>query len=239
MSHSFPLRRGRSVQRRHLHRYHSGVAPQAAAPGCSQIGSPAPIPTGRALPRVRDGHLADATAFQRICNTGSRPWSRHLDTVLAESADEPSITGEEMNTDQLHMPRRRRHMSATLFGTAAIALAVGGLAQAAVSHAEWDIAAYDECLKTASTVTCCAFSGGDWDDKGPHGKCVAPAATAQTWPQNWWEVGPAAQQGTATPAQTTPQPPAAPPVVVGDTQWSAAPQPPAAPPPVVRDHRQR
>jgi hypothetical protein len=145
-----------------------------------------------------------------------------------------------MNTPQLRMPKRRKHMSATLFGTAAIALAIGGLAQPAVSHAEWDIGAYDECLKTASSVTCCAFSGGEWDDRGPHGKCVAPAATAQTWPQQWWEVGNAPQQAaTDIPIQTEPQTPAAPPPVVGDTQWSAAPQSPAAPPPVVRDHRQR
>ena len=46
-----------------------------------------------------------------------------------------------MNTYPLGMPKRRKHMPATLFGTAAIALAVGGLAQPAVSQAEavWDI----------------------------------------------------------------------------------------------------
>ena len=51
----------------------------------------------------------------------------------------------------------------------------------------------------------------------------------------WKQFGQAPQQGTATPAQTAPQPPAAPPPLPSST----APQPPAAPPPVVRDHRQR
>jgi hypothetical protein len=134
-----------------------------------------------------------------------------------------------MNTEQLQMPRRRKYMSATLLGAAAIAFAIGGLTPPVVSQAEavWDVGAYDSCVKAAKKrfdasgdvqrysdeiIFCCQSSGGQWTwSQG----CTAPPATAQTWPQNRWEVG-QAPAGTATQAPTAPQTPAGPPPVVGD-----------------------
>jgi len=92
----------------------------------------------------------------------------------------------------------RKHISATLLGAAAIALAVGGLIQPAVSHAEpvWDIGEFDSCTKAAEqrfgsgqtnsaqyddeVRFCCARSGGEWSQTQG---CTAPPATFQTKPQ--------------------------------------------------------
>jgi hypothetical protein len=116
----------------------------------------------------------------------------------------------------LRRPKRRKHSSATMFGTAAIALAIGGLAGPAVAHAEWNIEEYDACLKNASALFCCVASGGEWNiDKY---KCEAPAASQTT--QNSGGVGtgtaaqtpndsqePVGQAPVATPAQTPPRNP--------------------------------
>ena len=92
----------------------------------------------------------------------------------------------------------RKHMSNTIFGAAGIAMAVGGLVQPAVSHAEkvWDIGSYDSCAQAAdnrfmagktnlATYTdeirfCCDKSGGEWSQTQG---CTAPPATFQTEPQ--------------------------------------------------------
>ena len=77
----------------------------------------------------------------------------------------------------------RKHMSATIFAAAAFAMAVGAIAGPAVSQArEWDIGAYDNCMKnsTRPMVECCIISGGDFDSKG---ECGAPPAKVQTAPQ--------------------------------------------------------
>lgn len=94
-------------------------------------------------------------------------------------------------------PRWHKQISAGIFGTAAIAMAVGGIATPAVSHAEkvWDIGSFDRCVKSAEDryITgatdnatyadeikfCCIRSGGEWT--AAQG-CTAPAATAQAWP---------------------------------------------------------
>jgi hypothetical protein len=97
-----------------------------------------------------------------------------------------------MNT--LQIPKWRKHMSVTVFGAAAIALATGGLVEPAVSHAVWDIGAFDSCTKAAEKrfITgqtnssqlsdeirfCCDRSGGEWSQTQG---CTAPAA-AQTDP---------------------------------------------------------
>jgi hypothetical protein len=139
-----------------------------------------------------------------------------------------------MSTYQLPMPKRRKYLSATVFGTAAITLAVGGLAQPAVTHAEavWDIGAYDSCVKAANKrfegsktnydtwqdelKFCCQMSGGElspnvWSPSN----CTAPPMTAQSAPQTRWDVGWAPQPAPATQAPNAPQPPAAPPTDMG------------------------
>ena len=88
-----------------------------------------------------------------------------------------------MNAYQLHAPKRRRHISATIFGAAMLALAVSGLVQPAVSQADrsWDIGVYDDCIQSGMTIqTCCVLSDGDYDPEAR--TCYAPPATAQTWP---------------------------------------------------------
>ncbi len=94
--------------------------------------------------------------------------------------------------------RWRKHTSVTLFAAAAIAMAAGGLAHPAVSHAEkvWDVGKFDNCVKAAEkrfgsgqtdtqTYTdevrfCCETSGGEWSQTQG---CTAPPATFQTQPQ--------------------------------------------------------
>ncbi|MGE5694159.1 MAG: hypothetical protein ACM4D3_02690 [Candidatus Sericytochromatia bacterium] len=82
----------------------------------------------------------------------------------------------------------------SIFGAATIAMAVGGLAEPAVSQAVWDIGAYDSCEKAAhdrwirenrtnqqlrdDLRFCCDRSGGEWSQTQD---CTAPAA-AQTDP---------------------------------------------------------
>jgi hypothetical protein len=116
-----------------------------------------------------------------------------------------------VNTHQLRMPKRRKHLWAILFGMAAIALAIGGLAQPAVSHAEavWDIGAYDSCARAADNRLlqtldygrhadeirfCCDRSGGQWSQAQG---CTAPPITAPP-PQSPGEVIQAPGTGTAT-----------------------------------------
>jgi hypothetical protein len=86
--------------------------------------------------------------------------------------------------NQLQLPKWRKHMPVTIFGAAAIAMAVGGLVEPAVAQAVWDVGAYDSCAwavelrfvagKTnAATLAdeyrfCCERSGGEWSqNKGP------------------------------------------------------------------------
>lgn len=109
-----------------------------------------------------------------------------------------------MNTYQLHLPMRRKHLSATVFGAAAITLAVGGLAQPAVSQAAWDIEKYDKCMQEGkdSDIGCCLDSGGEVEG-WPEAKCVAPL-TAQTPPQSPGELNQV--PGTGTFGQTEPAP---------------------------------
>ena len=92
------------------------------------------------------------------------------------------------------MPKWRKHMSITVFGAAAVALAAGGLIEPAVSHAVWDIGAFDSCTSAADARYvagktnnaqwqdevrfCCDRSGGEWSQTQG---CTAPAA-AQTDP---------------------------------------------------------
>lgn len=96
-------------------------------------------------------------------------------------------------------PKGRKHISATIFAAAGIALAAGGLVQPAVSHAEkiWDIGSYDRCVRTADdrylsgqtdSAThsdeikfCCNRSGGEWSQTQG---CTAPApVNAQGTPE--------------------------------------------------------
>ncbi|MBY0287601.1 MAG: hypothetical protein K2X52_10665 [Mycobacteriaceae bacterium] len=104
-----------------------------------------------------------------------------------------------------------------VFGPAAVALSVGVLVPPAVSQArdQWDIGAYDRCLKAAEDrlfatddvqryyderVFCCQMSGGVWSGDKSSGKCEAPPATAQSWPQAPWEAN-RTQPETAAPGQ--------------------------------------
>ncbi|KUH74154.1 hypothetical protein AU184_25585 [Mycolicibacterium novocastrense] len=109
-----------------------------------------------------------------------------------------------------------------VFGPAAIAVAIGVLVPPGVSQAkdEWDIGAYDTCIKAAQDRLnadkispsqyydelrfCCDMSGGQWaGGNGNHsaGKCEAPPATAQTAPKSPGEVVQAPTAGTADPGQ--------------------------------------
>ncbi|OBK71995.1 hypothetical protein A5651_17625 [Mycobacterium sp. 1274761.0] len=90
------------------------------------------------------------------------------------------------------MPKRHKQISAGVFGAAAIALAVGGVLQPTMSHAEkvWDIGDFDSCTKSAENrfisgqtnsdqfsdevKFCCIRSGGEWTQAQG---CTAPAAT--------------------------------------------------------------
>ncbi|BBY81745.1 hypothetical protein H7I53_08980 [Mycolicibacterium pulveris] len=125
-----------------------------------------------------------------------------------------------MTTYLTRIPSGRKHMSATVFGAAAIALAIGGLAQPAISQAAWDIEVYDECLKLNGVKRgCCVGSGGEWDESA--GKCVAPL-TAQTPPQSPGELHQIPGTGIFEQTQSTPQSPGQAP--------DPATQPPAQPP---------
>jgi hypothetical protein len=64
----------------------------------------------------------------------------------------------------------------------AVAAALGTLSHPALAHAEWDIGAYDFCMRDVTVMggyqerNCCDLSGGVWRG-GPDGnKCVAPSA---------------------------------------------------------------
>ena len=98
-----------------------------------------------------------------------------------------------MNTQ--HTPKCRKHISMTISGAAAVALATGGLIEPAVSHAVWNIQDFDSCTKAAENRFinnkinsdqlndeirfCCDRSGGEWNSSTR--RCNAPAA-AQTDP---------------------------------------------------------
>lgn len=88
----------------------------------------------------------------------------------------------------------RKHMAATTFGVATIAMAVVGLAGPAVSHAAFNRASYDKCADAADKrfirgetnqathadeyKFCCIRAGGVWE--GGNRGCVEEAATGPT-----------------------------------------------------------
>lgn len=97
-------------------------------------------------------------------------------------------------SERSSVPKWRRAISATIFGAATIAMAVGALAEPGVSRAVWDIQDFDSCTKAADVrfvrgetssaqhldevKFCCTRSGGEWSQTQG---CTAPAA-AQTDP---------------------------------------------------------
>ncbi|WP_142386803.1 hypothetical protein [Mycobacterium hubeiense] len=105
---------------------------------------------------------------------------------------------------------------------AVMALAIGALAQPAVSGAEreWDVGQFDDCIEIPTrqyelgdisydqwqqdSQACCIVSGGDWNAAA--GKCEAPPATAQTAPQSPGEVVQAPSAGSAADGQTPSKP---------------------------------
>ncbi|MCV7220077.1 hypothetical protein [Mycolicibacterium elephantis] len=135
-----------------------------------------------------------------------------------------------------HVRNRRIYQWAYAVGAVAIASAVGVFVQPATAVAEWDIGAYDSCLKKADarnksgqteslewyeeTVQCCQSSGGEHTG----GKCTAPPATAQQWPQ-----GPLGQLPGTGPAAQVPNAPQSP---LGQVPGAGqATQTPTTPPP--------
>jgi hypothetical protein len=78
-----------------------------------------------------------------------------------------------------------RTRATRLFGATAFVVVTGGFIQPAVSQArEWDIDTYDRCVNVngaGATELCCKASGGDWNKAAK--KCEAPPANAQTNPQ--------------------------------------------------------
>lgn len=144
-----------------------------------------------------------------------------------------------MNSYQLRQPKRR---SAVLLGAAAMAMAIGGLASPPVSHAVWDIGAYDSCMAKASDryasgktdiftfedekLFCCQSTGGEFTSNQG---CTAPPLTGPPVPRPG-EVIQAPGTGTARQDSPVGQAPEAGTVPATST----APRPP-----IVRDHRQR
>ena len=90
---------------------------------------------------------------------------------------------------------KRKHLPATFFGAAAIALATGGLVAPAVSQAQYDQKSFNKCADVADKrfvsgqtnqttwqdeyKFCCTRAGGQWDSA--KNTCVE-TATAQTAP---------------------------------------------------------
>ncbi|BBX17297.1 hypothetical protein CRI77_04915 [Mycolicibacterium duvalii] len=123
-----------------------------------------------------------------------------------------------------------------MFGAAAIAVILGGLAQPAIANALWDIGKYDSCQRVADellsrgkaspaehladSLVCCAESGGEWSAAAE--KCTAPPLT-----------GPPAQSpviqapGTGTATQSSPVGEAQTPGTGGMPPAPVAPQPAA------------
>ena len=74
--------------------------------------------------------------------------------------------------------RLRRLTRAALFA-AALGIGASAFAHPAIASAEWDIEAYDDCMRYSPSATehgCCIFSGGVWSN----GRCVAPADVSST-----------------------------------------------------------
>lgn len=68
----------------------------------------------------------------------------------------------------------RRLAVAALVAAGAMSLGAGAFGHTAIAKAEWDIEAYDECVRIGTDeVACCRLSGGQIGDKGV---CVAPPA---------------------------------------------------------------
>ena len=82
-------------------------------------------------------------------------------------------------TQNTQLSRRRRMMAVVLFSTAA---ALGSALHPAIATAEreWDVVAYDECIKAHPTAvySCCYKTGGEWSGDDETGKCVAPPANS-------------------------------------------------------------
>jgi hypothetical protein len=67
---------------------------------------------------------------------------------------------------------RKFALAAVIAGT--IALGVSAFGHTAIARADWDIEAYDDCVKIGTDeVACCRLSGGQI---GNEGVCVAPPA---------------------------------------------------------------
>ena len=69
-----------------------------------------------------------------------------------------------------------RHLLQRLAAALLAGLAIGAAAVAGAEDPEWDVVAYDKCIKNGGSVFgCCITTGGvpTTDDKGAD-KCVAP-----------------------------------------------------------------
>lgn len=148
--------------------------------------------------------------------------------------DKPSTEVGERDTHQVRTFRRDKCMSAAVFAAAALALALGGLSQPAVSHAEkvFDKKSYESCRGVAiqrhqnGTTTasqaleevkfCCWRSGGQLNGS----RCEAAPMQGPPVPSDSPEV---ANPGPVVGGQNPP--PAAPP------EPAAQPAQPAPPPP--------
>ena len=85
-----------------------------------------------------------------------------------------------MTTTKNTQHSRRRHMMAVMLLSTAAAL--GGALHPAIATAEreWDVVAYDECIKQHPNAPygCCYKTGGEWSGDDETGKCVAPPANS-------------------------------------------------------------
>jgi len=79
-----------------------------------------------------------------------------------------------------------------------------GLTAVATAEREWDIGAYDQCIKDHpnSPYGCCYKTGGEWSGDDVTGKCVAPGLNSVLLPQGTSQpqhanVGPTGSVATA------------------------------------------
>ena len=68
--------------------------------------------------------------------------------------------------------------AAMLLGAVAVAATPLAYPATATAEREWDVVAYDQCIKDhpASVYNCCYKTGGEWSGDDVTGKCVAPPA---------------------------------------------------------------
>jgi len=156
--------------------------------------------------------------------------------------DEPSTEGREMHTQQVRT--FKRSTAAAVFGAAALALALSGLSQPAVSHAErkWDPKSYESCANAAlkrmenrtTTIAqmweeikfCCWRAGGQLNGS----RCEPAPMQGPPMPSDSPEV---ANPGPVVGGQNPP--PAAPPEPVAQpTQPAPPPRPGWGVPDIIR-----